>query len=285
MMLRKSRIATILITLMLVLSLVGCSQPAAAPAPAPAPAPTPAPAPAPAPSADANLLDWDAWKAKMTGTINKDYYVIDLRTPDEIKLEKSLEGSINIDANETLAKGNVAVIDEKLAGVPKDALILVHCKSGGRVKANIAKFTEKGFTNVFGLNAWTSFDDKGYMGGAKITANTEQLKPEAWQAKMQGTIGKDYYVVDVRDKSEYDAGHIKGALNFGVRDQFTVNHAATMEKFTKEIVNKDALILVHCAVGKRAKVAQAHLKAEGYTNVIVLDNNIQIDKDGNMKFE
>jgi hypothetical protein len=40
----------------------------------------------------------------MTGTINKDYYVVDLRTPDEIKLEKALEGSINIDANETLAK-------------------------------------------------------------------------------------------------------------------------------------------------------------------------------------
>jgi len=280
MMFKRSSIVTVVIALMLVLTMVaGCSQPAAAPAPAPAPAPTPAP------SADANILQWDAWKAKMTGTINKDYYVVDLRTPDEIKLEKGLEGSINIDANETLAKGNVAIIDEKLANVPKDAVILIHCKSGGRAKANLAKFIEKGFKNTFALDGWTAFDDKGYMGAGKITANTEQLKPEAWQAKMQGTIGKDYFVVDARDKSEFEAGHIKGALNFGVRDQFTVDHAATMAAVTKAIPNKNALILVHCAVGKRAKVAQAHLKAEGYTNVIALDNTIKIDKDGNVKFE
>lgn len=280
---KRSKIATLVIALMLVLTLVaGCSQPAQT---TPTPAPAPAPTPAPAPSADANLLQWDAWKAKMTGTINKDYYVVDLRTPDEIKLEKSLEGSINIDANETLAKGNLAIIDEKLANVPKDAVILVHCKSGGRVKANLAKFHEKGYKNAFGLDGWTAFDAKGYIGAAKITANTEQVKPEAWQAKMKGTIGKDYYVIDVRDKSEYDAGHIKDALNFGVRDQWTVDHAATIAAFAKAVPNKDALLLVHCAVGKRAKVGQAHLKAEGYTNVIALDNVINIDKDGNMKFE
>ncbi len=93
-------------------------------------------------------------------------------------------------------------------------MILIHCKSGGRAKANLAKFIEKGFKNAFALDGWTAFDAKGYIGAAKISANTEQLKPEAWQAKMQGTIGKDYYVVDARDKSEFEAGHIKGALNF-----------------------------------------------------------------------
>lgn len=286
---KMTKTTTFLLALLVSLALLaGCSQPAAtppAPPPAPAPASTPDPAPAPAPSPSASLLEWDAWKAKMTGTINKDYYVIDLRTPDEIKMEKALEGAINIDANETLSKGELGIIDEKLATVPKDAVLLVHCKSGGRVKANIAKFTEKGFTNVFGLDAWTAFDNKGYMAATKITANTEQLKPEAWQAKMQGEIGKDYYVVDVRDKSEYDAGHIKGALNFGVRDQLIVDHGATMDAFAKAIPDKNALVLVHCAVGKRAKVAQAHLKAEGYTQVIILDNNISIDKDGNVKFE
>jgi len=102
---------------------------------------------------------------------------------------------------------------------------------------------------------------------------------------MVGTIGKDYYVIDARDKSEFEAGSIKGALNFGVRDQFTVDHAATIAKVATAIPKKDALILVHCAVGARAKVAQAHLKAEGYTNVIALDNVIKVDKDGNIKFE
>lgn len=291
--LKKSKIAAILISLLLILTMVaGCSQPAEPAAkqepPAkqePAPSQNQAPAEPQAPSAEANLLDWAAWQAKMTGTINKDYYVVDLRTPDEIKLEKGLEGSINIDANETLAKGNDAVIEEKLANIPKDALILIHCKSGGRVKANLAKFLDKGYTNAYGLVGWTAFDSKGYMGCANISANTEQLKPEAWQAKMQGTAGQDYYIVDVRDQSEFEAGHMQGALNFGVRDQFTVDHAATMEKFAQAIPDKDALILIHCAVGKRAKVAHAHLKAEGYTNIFVLDNAVQIDKDGNVKYE
>lgn len=287
---KKSKLVTLVLSLLLAITLVaGCSQnstPAASqPATQPASQPATQPAANPAPTADSNLLKWDAWKAKMTGTINKDYYVVDLRTPDEIKLEKSLEGAINIDANETLAKGNLAVIDEKLAKVPKDAVLLVHCKSGGRVKANLAKFLEKGYTKAFGLDGWTSFDAKGYIGAATITANTEQLKPDAWKAKMQGNIGKDYFVLDVRDKSEFEAGHMKDALNFGVRDQFTVDHAATIANIGKAIPDKNALILVHCAVGTRAKVAQAHLKAAGYTNVLALDNKITFDKEGNYKFE
>ncbi len=130
MMLKKSKILTILISLMLVLTLVsGCSQSAPA-VTQPAQQPATQQSATPAPSVDSNILKWDAWKAKMTGTINKDYYVVDLRTPDEIKLEKALEGAINIDANATLAKGDLAVIDEKLKGAAKDAVILVHCKSG-----------------------------------------------------------------------------------------------------------------------------------------------------------
>lgn len=282
MMFKNKKLLIILMALMLALTVVtGCSQPAAAPAPTP----DPAPAATDAPTVEDNTLTWDDWSAKMTGTINKDYYVVDLRTPDEIGLEKALEGSINIDANETLAKGNVDIIDEKLAGVAKDAVILVHCKSGGRAKANLGAFLDKGFVNAFALNGWTSFDTKGYMSAASIDSNTEFLKPEAWEAKMVGEIGKDYYVVDVRDAKEYDAGHIKGAINIGVRDQLTVDNSAAIAALTSAIPAKDASILVHCAVGKRAKVGIAHLKAAGYTNVVILDNAFKADKDGNYSFE
>ena len=282
MMFKNKKLLIILMALMLALTVVtGCSQPAAAPAPAPAPAPE---APA-GPSVEDNTLTWDDWSAKMTGSINKDYYVIDLRTPDEIGLEKALEGSINIDANETLAKGNVAIIDEKLAGVAKDAVILIHCKSGGRAKANLGAFLDKGYVNAFALNGWTSFDTKGYMGGTSIDSNTEFLKPEAWEAKMVGEIGKDYYVVDVRDAKEYDAGHIKGAINIGLRDQLTVDNEAAIAALTSAITDKDASILVHCAAGKRAKAGIAHIKAAGYTNVVILDNAFKADKDGNYSFE
>jgi|GEM_PF-3458982 len=296
--LKKTKVISLVLSSLLALSLVtgcGSSTPASTtpeqpPAtqtqePAQQPAQQPEQPAAAGPTVESNTLGWDEWSAKMNGTINKDYYVVDLRTPDEIKLEKAIEGSINIDANATLGTGNTDVIDEKLQGVPKDATILIHCKSGGRAKKNLQTFLDKGYVNAYVLDGWTAFDDKGYMGAAKINASNEQLKPDAWVAKMVGTVGKDYYILDVRDKSEYDAGHIQGALNFGVRDQFTVDHAATMAKVQEAVPDKDALILVHCAAGVRAKVAQAHLKAEGYTNVLTLDNKITIDANGNYKFE
>ncbi len=232
-----------------------------------------------------NLLEFDAWKAKMVGKVNSDYYVVDLRSPAEVKLEKAIEGSINIDANETLANGNLSIIEEKLSTVPEDALILLHCKSGGRVKAHLAKFIEAGYTNVYGLNGWTAFDAKGYIGAAKINANTEHIKPDAWIAKMSGEIGKDYYIIDTRGKTDHEKGYIKGSINLDAAETFTVDHSATKAVVEQAIPNKDSIILVHCNAGTKARVTQAHLKAEGYTNVFVLDNRMIIDKDGNYTFE
>lgn len=64
-----------------------------------------------------------------------------------------------------------------------------------------------------------------------------------------------------------------------------MDHAAAIANVAKLIPNIDAAIFVHCAVGARAKVAQAHLKAAGYTNVLALDNKVTIDNAGNVKYE
>lgn len=45
-------------------------------------------------------------------------------------------------------------------------------------------------------------------------------------------------------------------------------------------INKDYYV-----VDLRTPIVLAHLKAEGYTNVFVLDNPITIDKDGKYRFE
>lgn len=287
-MLKRTKLLSLLISLLLVFSLIsGCGTPDTGTITPPPVVENQAPADTGADekAADSSILGWKDWSAKMQGTINKDYYVVDLRTPDEIKLEKSLDGAINIDANETLGAGNTDIIDEKLAGIAKDETILIHCKSGGRAKKNLQAFLDKGYTNTFALDGWTAFDNQSYFGAAKIDANAEQLKPDAWVTKMEGAVGSDYYIIDARDKAEYEAGHIVGALNFGVRDQFTIDHNATIAKVKAAIPNQDDLILLHCAVGTRGKVAQAHLKAEGYTNVILLDNKINIDANGNYEFE
>ncbi|NMA69011.1 MAG: sulfurtransferase [Desulfitobacterium sp.] len=294
-MLKKYRFLTLITSLLLVISLVtGCggSSTPATTDPEPSQKQTqgaeqePQQQEEPAgPTVESNTLEPDEWLAKMSGTINKDYYIVDLRTPDEIKLEKALEGSINIDANATLSAGDTDVIDEKLQGVDKDAVILIHCKSGGRAKKNLQPFLDKGYVNAFALDGWTAIDDKGFFGAAKINSSTEMLNPDAWEAKMEGTINQDYYILDARDASEYDAGHFEGAINVGVRDQLTIDHEAAIAKVNEAIPDKDALVLVHCAKGIRAKVAHAHLKADGYTNVLTLDNALSFDANGNHKYE
>jgi len=81
--LKNSKILSLLIALMLVLTLaVGCSQSAQ-----PAAQQEPPASQEPAQSAEAEsvtseeakaepvILEWSDWQAKMTGTINKDYFV------------------------------------------------------------------------------------------------------------------------------------------------------------------------------------------------------------------
>jgi rhodanese-related sulfurtransferase len=70
----------------------------------------------------------------------------------------------------------------------------------------------------------------------------------------------DAVVLDVREQSEYDAGHIPGAvlLPLGSIEQLA---ASTLP-------DKDATILVYCRSGRRSKLGAETLLSLGYTNVL-----------------
>ena len=70
-------------------------------------------------------------------------------------------------------------------------------------------------------------------------------------------------VLDVRDATEFAAGHIQGAKNIPVAD--LAGRLKEIEKF------KDKPVLVHCQKGMRAKTACGILKAQQFT----LLNNLQ----------
>ena len=71
--------------------------------------------------------------------------------------------------------------------------------------------------------------------------------------------GGDYILLDVRSQSEFDEGHIEGAIL--IPDTEIESHAET------ELPEKDALILVYCRSGRRSKLAAQTLADLGYTNV------------------
>ena len=70
-------------------------------------------------------------------------------------------------------------------------------------------------------------------------------------------------VLDVRDATEFAAGHIQGAKNIPVAD--LAGRLKEIEKF------KDKPVLVHCQKGMRAKTACGILKAQKFTQL----NNLQ----------
>jgi len=72
--------------------------------------------------------------------------------------------------------------------------------------------------------------------------------------------GKKFTIVDVRTKSEFLAGHVKGSVNIPLHELDKV--APTV------LVNKNETIVTCCASGIRSESAKTILKKLGYSNVI-----------------
>ncbi|MDT3694490.1 MAG: rhodanese-like domain-containing protein [Mucispirillum sp.] len=70
-----------------------------------------------------------------------------------------------------------------------------------------------------------------------------------------------YTVIDVRTKEEYDAGHIKGALNIDYyNDDFE-------EKIESQLKDKNKPYILYCRSGMRSLYSAQILEDLGYTDV------------------
>ncbi|MCV0402345.1 MAG: molybdopterin-synthase adenylyltransferase MoeB [Chloroflexi bacterium] len=75
-----------------------------------------------------------------------------------------------------------------------------------------------------------------------------------------------YHVIDVREQSEWNAGHVAGA---------TLLPLAEMRERIREVApDLDAPLLLHCAVGGRSGRAAGWLTEMGYTNVVSMKDSI-----------
>lgn len=93
--------------------------------------------------------------------------------------------------------------------------------------------------------------------GADDGNTYQQISQETAKEMMDS---QELIILDVREQSEYDSGHIPGAvlLPVGSIDQDT---AAAV------IPDKDSTVLVYCRSGNRSKTASAALAELGYTAV------------------
>ena len=88
---------------------------------------------------------------------------------------------------------------------------------------------------------------------------TRRIDFEQWQADGGGTAAAadGDLILDVRNATEFDAGHLEGAVNI----------AYTRLKARLDEVPRDRRLLVHCGTGRRASLATAFLLREGFDAV------------------
>ena len=93
---------------------------------------------------------------------------------------------------------------------------------------------------------------------------TEQTDAPTVHAALNS--GEDVTVVDVREPSEWEEGHIPGATN--------IPRGLLEYQAADNLPDKDARIIVHCAVGGRGALAANSLKEMGYENVVNMDGGM-----------
>lgn len=98
------------------------------------------------------------------------------------------------------------------------------------------------------------------LGGCGGTDNGNTYQQISQETAKEMMDSQELIILDVREQSEYDSGHIPGAvlLPVGSIDQDT---AAAV------IPDKDSTVLVYCRSGNRSKTASAALAELGYTAV------------------
>ena len=104
----------------------------------------------------------------------------------------------------------------------------------------------------------TQKTDKEQTEATQVNIGTYYQIPQD-EAKRIMDEESDYIIVDAREQSEYDEGHIKGAI--------VIPYTEIEQKAEEMLPNKDRLILVYCRSGRRSKIAAQSLANMGYTNV------------------
>jgi len=90
--------------------------------------------------------------------------------------------------------------------------------------------------------------------------NDQKAFREVTAAEAVALSRDGYRVIDVREQGEWDAGHIPGATLLPLAD--------VPQRIGEVVPDRDAPLLLHCAVGGRSARAAGWLTQMGYTNVV-----------------
>ncbi|MEI8383183.1 MAG: rhodanese-like domain-containing protein [Planctomycetota bacterium] len=92
------------------------------------------------------------------------------------------------------------------------------------------------------------------------TVHAAEHTKESLAVIKKNIDGGTAVLVDVRERSEWDDGHIADAYFLPLS---TLQDGITKEKL--KVLPKDKVLYIHCAVGKRALAAANMLERQGYS--------------------
>ena len=97
------------------------------------------------------------------------------------------------------------------------------------------------------------------ISGGEMLSAAEHTKESL--AEVKKTVdGKQGVLVDVREKSEWDQGHVEGAILLPLS---ALQNGAADEALNS--LPKDKILYVHCVIGRRALTAGNVLERQGFT--------------------
>ena len=121
-----------------------------------------------------------------------------------------------------------------------------------------------GLTGCFGAPSGNNGNaGKGNVGrdnGGSGNSSNSYQQVDAETAKKLMDTEDDYVILDARTQTEYDEGHIPGAI--------LIPHDTVATAAEDAPPDKGQLILVYCRSGNRSKQASQTLVDLGYTNVV-----------------
>ena len=94
-------------------------------------------------------------------------------------------------------------------------------------------------------------------------AKTRVRETTADEVKARMERGDDFDLVDVREESEWIAGHVKGAKYLG--------RGVLERDVEKKYPNREREIVLYCGGGFRSALAADNLQKMGYRNVVSMD--------------
>lgn len=104
----------------------------------------------------------------------------------------------------------------------------------------------------------------------EIVAEAKQQVKECTVQDVKTKLDREetFYLVDVREESEWKAGRIPGAIHLG--------KGIIERDIEKTIPDADATIVLYCGGGYRSALAAWNLQRMGYDNVISMDGGYRV---------